>query len=156
MAPKKWTPKSAKKNVWGLLKSSVVPLKSGKRVAFSVVGKPERASSKLVQRPRFPNFARCALSRRTSRAKEGKPVQNLESTLPRAISPLYSQTPVARPLPRASLITSLIWRKSKWGLSKGGLRPLSATRAQLSAIVHISGLWGPFVKGIFVAKWWQL
>ena len=36
------------------------------------------------------------------------------------------------------------WGKSKSGLSNGGLRPLSATRTQSSAIVHILWLFGPF------------
>ena len=40
----------------------------------------------------------------------------------------------------------------KWRLSNGGLRPLSATRAESSAIVRICGLMGPFAKGIFAAK----
>ena len=42
-----------------------------------------------------------------------------------------------------------LWRKSKLRLSNGGARPLSATRAQLPAIVHTCG---PFVKGTFVAN----
>ena len=38
----------------------------------------------------------------------------------------------------------LIWGLFTWGLSNGGLRPLSATRAQAFVIVHICGLLGPF------------
>ena len=45
--------------------------------------------------------------------------------------------------------------KSKWGLSNGGLRPLSAICAQSSTIVHFSSLLGPFLRGTFVAKWRQ-
>ena len=37
--------------------------------------------------------------------------------------------------------------KSKWGLSNGGLRPLSAMCGQSSAIVHFSGLFGPLFSG---------
>ena len=37
--------------------------------------------------------------------------------------------------------------KSKWGLSNGGLRPLSAICAQSSTIVHFCGLFGPNFKG---------
>ena len=37
--------------------------------------------------------------------------------------------------------------KSKWGLSNGGLRPLSAICAQSSTIVHFCGLLGPFLRG---------
>ena len=42
--------------------------------------------------------------------------------------------------------------KSKWGLSNGGLRPLSAICAQVSTIVHFCGLLGPFSKGNFRHK----
>ena len=42
--------------------------------------------------------------------------------------------------------------KSKWGLSNGGLRPLSAMCAQSSTIVHICGLFGPLCKGNFCRK----
>ena len=42
--------------------------------------------------------------------------------------------------------------KSKWGLSNGGLRPLSAIWAQSSTIVHFCGLFGPFSKGNFRHK----
>ena len=38
------------------------------------------------------------------------------------------------------------------GLSNGGLRPLSATCAQLSTIVHFCGLFGPLSKGNFRHK----
>ena len=37
--------------------------------------------------------------------------------------------------------------KSKCGLANGGLRPLSTVCAQLSTIVHMCGLSGPFSKG---------
>ena len=40
-------------------------------------------------------------------------------------------------------------RKSKWGLSNGGLRPLSAICAQSSTIVHFCGPFGPLSKGSF-------
>ena len=39
--------------------------------------------------------------------------------------------------------------KSKWGLSNGGLRPLSAICAQSSTIVHFCGPFGPLSKGNF-------
>ena len=42
--------------------------------------------------------------------------------------------------------------KSKWGLSNGGLRPLSAICAQSSTIVHFCGFSGPLSKGIFRHK----
>ena len=42
--------------------------------------------------------------------------------------------------------------KSKWGLSNGGLRPLSAICAQSSIIVHFCGLFGPLFKGNFRHK----
>ena len=42
--------------------------------------------------------------------------------------------------------------KSKWGLSNGGLRPLSAICAQSSTIVHFSGLFGSLFKGNFRHK----
>ena len=42
--------------------------------------------------------------------------------------------------------------KSKWGLSNGGLRPLSAIRAQSSANVHFYGPFGPLSKGNFCRK----
>ena len=38
--------------------------------------------------------------------------------------------------------------KSKWGLSNGGLRPLSAICAQSSTIVHFCGLLGPFLRAL--------
>ena len=40
----------------------------------------------------------------------------------------------------------------KWGLSNGGLRPLSAICAQLSAILHICGLLSPLFDGSFRCK----
>ena len=42
--------------------------------------------------------------------------------------------------------------KSKWGLSNGGLRPLSAICVQSCTIVHFCGLSGPLSKGIFRHK----
>ena len=39
--------------------------------------------------------------------------------------------------------------RSKWGLSNGGLRPLSAVCAQSSTIVHFCGLFGLLSKGNF-------
>ena len=42
--------------------------------------------------------------------------------------------------------------KSKWGLSNGGLRPLSAFCAQSSTIVHFCSLFGPLSKGNFRNK----
>ena len=42
--------------------------------------------------------------------------------------------------------------KSKWGLSNGGLRPLSANCAQSSTIVHFCGLFGPLSQGNFRRK----
>ena len=42
--------------------------------------------------------------------------------------------------------------KSKWGLSNGGLRPLSAICAQSSTIVHFCGLFGPLSEGNFRHK----
>ena len=42
--------------------------------------------------------------------------------------------------------------KSKWGLSNGGLRPLSAICTQSSTIVHFCGLFGPLSKGNFRRK----
>ena len=47
------------------------------------------------------------------------------------------------------LQTMLKSGKSKWGLSNGGLRPLSAI---CTTIVHFCGLLGPFPRGTFVAK----
>ena len=45
-----------------------------------------------------------------------------------------------------------VLEKSKWGLSNGGLRPLSAICAQSSIIVHFCGLFGPLSKGNFRRK----
>ena len=42
--------------------------------------------------------------------------------------------------------------KSKWGLSNGGLRPLSGICAQSSTIVRFCGLFGPLSKGNFRRK----
>ena len=42
--------------------------------------------------------------------------------------------------------------KSRWGLSNGGLRPLSAICAQSSTIVHFCGLFGSLSKGDFRRK----
>ena len=42
--------------------------------------------------------------------------------------------------------------KSEWGLSNGGLRPLSAICTQSSTIVHFCGLFGPLSKGNFRHK----
>ena len=42
--------------------------------------------------------------------------------------------------------------KSKWGLSNGGLRPLSAICTQSSTIVHFCGFFGPLSKGNFRHK----
>ena len=42
--------------------------------------------------------------------------------------------------------------KSKWGLSNGGLRPLSAICAQSCTIVHFCGLFGPLSEGTFRHK----
>ena len=42
--------------------------------------------------------------------------------------------------------------KSKWGLSNGGLRPLSAICPQSSTVVHFCGLFGPLSKGNFRHK----
>ena len=42
--------------------------------------------------------------------------------------------------------------KSKWGLSNGGLRPLSAICAQSSTILHFCGLFGPLSEGNFRHK----
>ena len=42
--------------------------------------------------------------------------------------------------------------KSKWGLTNGGLSPLSAICAQSSTIVHFCVLFGPLFKGTFCRK----
>ena len=42
--------------------------------------------------------------------------------------------------------------KSKWGLSNGGLRPLSAICAQSSTIVHFCGPFGALSEGNFRHK----
>ena len=42
--------------------------------------------------------------------------------------------------------------KSKWGLSNGGLRPLSAICAQSSRVMHFCGPFGPLSKGNFRRK----
>ena len=47
---------------------------------------------------------------------------------------------------------SIISGKSKWGLSNGGLRPLSAICAQSCTIVHFCGLFGPLSEGNFRHK----
>ena len=46
----------------------------------------------------------------------------------------------------------LLLGKSKWGLSNGGLRPLSAICTQSSTIVHFCGLFAPLSKGKFRYK----
>ena len=59
-------------------------------------------------------------------------------------------------LTRAKRTTCRSWAfvsgKSKWGLSNGSLRPLSAICAQSSTIVHFCGLFGPLSKGNFRRK----
>ena len=42
--------------------------------------------------------------------------------------------------------------KSKWGLSNGGLKPLSAIYAQSSTLVHFCGLFRPVSEGNFRHK----
>ena len=61
--------------------------------------------------------------------------------------PFKPENPAGKPPAKTFAGSLLLWGKSKWGLSRGGLRPLSATRAQSSATVHFSGLLPPFCKG---------
>ena len=49
-------------------------------------------------------------------------------------------------------LTGINSGKSKWGVSNGGLRPLSAICAQSSTIVHFGGPFGPLSKGNFRHK----
>ena len=54
--------------------------------------------------------------------------------------------------PQIFSVTRQKFGKSKWGLSNGGLRPLSAICAQSSTIVHFCGLFGSLSKGNFRHK----
>ena len=84
-------------------------------------------------------------------AEESKPspAQKVKKESPGESPRVLADSPETSQNPEAPAILS---GKSKWGLSNGGLRPLSAICAQLSTIVHFCGLFGPLFKGNFRHK----